>query len=580
MTTEQAVTPLGVRLLHAQAALLDRDADRAATAFRQLIAQAPGLPQARFGLASAMAAAGHPDEAAKAMDAGRILLAAEMVRGADFDLGRCQSEPAYAIQVADRFYTAAMPAIAATLYGLAVAAGPVPMSVLLKYGLTLHHQGRPEEALAIFRIAADNTDDPPTAEFLLPAHFPAANGVERQAVEARRWADRFATGRPEPVFANPPADGRRLRIGYVAPSFVNNQARQFLTPLLDNHDREAVEVFLYPQAEEIGPWDAPVVMRPIGELPDQEAAALIRGDGIDVLVDVWGHNAGGRLPVFAYRPAPVQVSWLNYMQTTGVRAMDYTLHSDTVDQPGMQDLFCEKIWRMGVTSAPFRPDRPPSMAPTPQARNGYPTFGSFSHPSKVTPVTIALWSSILRRVPKAQLVLKYRYYLDPVLQVATGAQFAAHGIDPLRIHFQGHSVGDDYAVEFDRIDLMLDPTPAPGGTTTMEALAHGVPVLTLAGETYYSRIGVELLAGAGLPELVAASAADYVETAVEVTADTGRLQALRERVAPGFAAAPYRDEKTMVRRFEASFIEMFRIWSREQPAANSRGEPVFCGVGS
>jgi protein O-GlcNAc transferase len=580
MNTEQPVMPLGVRLLRAQAALYDRDIDRAVIAFRQLIAQAPGLPQARFGLASAMAAAGQPDEAAKAMDAGRVLLAAEMVRGSDFDLRRCQSDRDYAIQVADRFYTASLVAIASTIYGLAVAAGPVPMIALLRYGLALHHTGRPEEALAVFRTAADNTVDPAAAEFLLPAHFPAANGVERQAIEARRWADRYAPGGPEPVFGNAPAEGRRLRIGYVAPSFVNNQARQFLAPLLDNHDREAVEVFLYPQAVETGPWSSPVVMRPIGELPDREAAALIRDDGIDVLVDVWGHNAGGRLPVFAHRPAPVQVSWLNYMQTTGVRAMDYTLHSDTVDQPGMQDLFCETIWRMGVTSAPFRPDRPPSMAPTPMARNGYPTFGSFSHPSKVTPVTIELWSSILRRVPKAQLVLKYRYYTDPVLQAATGAQFAAHGIDPLRLHFQGHTTGDAYAVEFDRIDLMLDPTPAPGGTTTMEALAHGVPVLTLAGETYYSRIGVELLAGAGLPELVAASAADYVETAVDATADSGRLQALRERVAPGFAAAPYRDEKTMTRRFESSFSEMFRIWSRGQPMANSRGEPAFCGAGS
>jgi predicted O-linked N-acetylglucosamine transferase (SPINDLY family) len=319
-----------------------------------------------------------------------------------------------------------------------------------------------------------------------------------------------------------------------------------------------------------------MTLRPIGRLADRAAAALIRSDGIDVLVDVWGHNAGGRLPVFAHRAAPVQVSWLNYMQTTGVAAIDYTLHSDTVDQPGMQDLFCETIWRLGATSAAFRPDRPPSGAKAPMARNGYPTFGSFNHPSKVTAVSVALWSSILRRIPNAQLVLKYRYYDDPVLQAATAAQFAAHGVDPLRLHFQGHTVGDDYAAAFDRIDLMLDPTPAPGGTTTLEALAHGAPVLTLAGETYYSRIGVELVAGAALPDLVADNPADYVEKAVAATADAVHMQALRDRVVTGFASAPYRDEKAMARRFEAAFSEMFRIWRQAQPAA--RAPEMLCEI--
>jgi protein O-GlcNAc transferase len=567
MTTAQAATPLGVRLLHAQAALQGGDVDRAVAAFRQLTADAPGLRQARFGLASALKGAGQSEESDKALDDARVLYAAEAMRGADVDLARCQSDPAYAIEIANVFYGASMVAIASTICSLAAAAGPMPLPALLSYGLSLHHQGRAEEAIAVFRLAADNTDDAGFAEFLLPAHFPAENGVQRHAAEARRWADRYAVSRPEPAFDNPSADGRRLRIGYVAPSFVNNQARQFLTPLLDNHDPEVVEVFLYPQGEETGAWPRHVSVHPVGRLADSEAAALIRGDGVDVLVDVWGHNAGGRLPLFAHRPAPVQVSWLNYMQTTGVAAMDYSLHSDTVDQPGMQDLFCERIWRLGATSAAFRPVRPPSASPTPMARNGYPTFGSFNHPSKLTAVTIALWSEILRRIPKAQLVLKYRYYIDPVLQAATAAQFAAHGVDPLRLHFRDHTVGEVYADAFDRIDLMLDPTPAPGGTTTLEALAHGAPVLTLAGDSYYSRIGVELLAGAGLPDLVASSPADYVARAVDVTLDAGRLQALRARVAPGFAAAPYRDEEAMARRFETAFHAMFDTWRETQSSA-------------
>ena len=217
------------------------------------------------------------------------------------------------------------------------------------------------------------------------------------------------------------------------------------------------------------------------------------------------------------------------------------------------------------------------------ARNGYATFGSFNHPSKLTAATIALWSRILVRTPRSRLVLKYRYFADPVLQAATAARFAAHGVDPLRLDFRGHSLAEAYAAEFDQIDLALDPTPAPGGTTSLEALAHGVPVMTLAGETYYSRIGVELLAGAGLPDLIADNHDAYVETAVTVTADADRLQALRDRVAPGFAAAPYRDEQAIARRFEAAYREMFQIWcdtrAAERAQRNSSSVAALCKVG-
>jgi protein O-GlcNAc transferase len=566
MTAEPPVTPLGIRLLGASRSLCDGRAADARAAFQAIAADAPQLRQARYGLASAYLALGEAAEAEAAMVAARWLHAVEILARTDADLARCQGDPAYALQLADVLYGHGSVALASVIYGMAAGAGGLPMQGLVSYGLSLHHQGRAEEAISVFRFVSERAEHPALAEFLLPAHFPAVDGVARQAEAARLWGARWAAPVPEPAFANPPLAGRRLRVGYVGPSFVGTQARQFVAPLLDHHDPDAVQVFLYPQAEETADWLRRCTVHPIGRLADAAAAALIRADGIDVLVDSWGHNVGGRLPLFAHRPAPVQVTWLNYMQTTGVAAIDYTLHSDTVDQPDMQALFCERIWRMGEVSAPFRPDRAPSLLPTPMARNGYPTFASFNHPSKLTPVTISLWSAILRRAPGSRLVLKYRYFTDPLLQASVGAQFLAHGVDPLRLNFRGHSTGEDYAAEFDGIDLALDPTPAPGGTTSLEALAHGVPVLTLAGDTYYSRIGVDLLVGAGLPELVARSPADYVEAAVALTRDVSGLQALRDRVAPGFAAAPYRDEAAMARRFETTFRDMFELWRAGRPA--------------
>ncbi len=250
MTAELPVMPLGIRLLNANTALWDGDAEGALAAFRALVAEAPAMRQARYGLASALMAAGAADEAARAIDEARTLHALEVVGLTEVDLARCRSDAAYAAQVADLFYGASMVAVASVIYGMAAAAGGHSLQSLISHGLSLHHQGRTEEAIAAFRVAADRTGDAAVAEFLLPAHFPAEDGVARHAAEARRWAARFTAPRPEPAFDNAPADGRPLRIGYFTPSFTGTQARQFLVPLIASHDPQSVEVFLYPQAEE------------------------------------------------------------------------------------------------------------------------------------------------------------------------------------------------------------------------------------------------------------------------------------------------------------------------------------------
>ena len=278
-------------------------------------------------------------------------------------------------------------------------------------------------------------------------------------------------------------------------------------------------------------------------------------------------DAGGRLGVFARRAAPVQASWMNYVQTTGLTEIDYLMHPDCLAEPGAQAHCSETIWHIGPEMGPFRPDRRPPHSPTPALTAGFVTFGSYSNPVRLSEMTLDLWAQILKRVPKSQLVLRYSYYADEVLQNSVLMRFAARGIEVERIQFHGHATQPAYYQSYAEIDFALDPAPIPAGTTSLDALANGVPVLTLAGPDYYSRIGVANAGPMGLDELIAWSAEDYVDRAVELTKDIGALDALRTRVRQAFDASGRRDEAGFTRRLEGHLIQMFELWREARDRA-------------
>jgi predicted O-linked N-acetylglucosamine transferase (SPINDLY family) len=551
----------------AMAALLAGDFASAAAGFRERIATLPAETAPRYGLASALAASGDGAAAAATLEEARMLHALLLAGSMGADVPRLSPDGDYAAGIATQLYTAFYPAAASVVFGRAIAAGHLSQAGLLTYGLSLQHQGRAEEAIRAFRAALEVYPGAAIHQFMLYPHFMVADGPARYAAEARAWAERWTPEAENPVFENPPSAGRRLRIGYVSPAFGALQVRQFITPILETHDPQDVAIFLYcATAEAETAWPEHIVVRPIGQLTDAAAAALIRDDGIDVLVDCWGHSAGSRLGVFARRAAPVQAGWINFIQTTGLARMDYVLHSDSMAAPSTAALFTETVLSMGDILAPYRPHpNRPAATPTPALATGQISFGSFNHPAKLSDATVRAWSRILAGRPGARLVLKYRYFIDPVLQAATRARFAAERVDPDRIEFRGQSEGADYLASFAEIDLALDPSPCPGGTTTCDALANGVPVLTLAGPDFYSRIGVQALATSGLPELVADSWDDYVARALALTDDVAALDRLRSRVRPGFEAGAMCDEAGFVRRLEATFRGIFE--SLREPEA-------------
>jgi predicted O-linked N-acetylglucosamine transferase (SPINDLY family) len=521
---------------------------------------------------------GDPDGADLALNDARTLHALAIARTEGADLNRLRADPDYANAVATRLYSSGMVAMASVVWGLAIASGRADGQTWASYALALQHQGRAEEASTVYRATAENFSSPAIHQFLIYAQIFCEDGERRHALEARAWADLYARVPTPPPHANKGLGSRRLRVGYLAPSFAGSQLRQFITPILENHDPDTVEVVLYPAdaSGETG-WPDWIDIHPIGQLSDADAAALIRQDRIDVLNDCWGHTAGSRLGVFARKPAPVQAGWINFFQTTGLPQMDYVLHAASDHPPDFEGLFTEKLWPLGPVFTPFRPATgrlPPAASPA--RADGRVTFGSFNHPAKLSIAALSVWAEVLRRKPDSRLLLKYRYFADSVLQRAIQTQFAARGVAPERVVFEGHSSGQDYFKAFQTVDLMLDSWPAPGSTTTLEALSNGVPVLAMVGEEpnvggFYARTMLEAV---GLADLATTSPEAFVAAALELTEDLDRLDGLRARVRPGFDTSPICDEAGFTRGLESAYAQMFARW---RDPTSAKLPPVWAG---
>lgn len=545
-------------------ALQVADTEAALSTFAETVAQAPADYEARYGLAAALMQAG--ESAHDALNNARVLQALAIMRGAGVDVARLRTDPTYAGQIGVQLYNQNHVACASVAWSLAMGVGEIDGGSLLNFALALQHQGRTEEASQYLRVAVENFPSAHLHNFLVYSELFCEDGERRHAEEARAWGRRWAAVPPPAPHANPTRAGRKLRIGYVAPRFAEAQLRQFITPVLEAHDPERVEVVLYPaEASTETGWPAWIKVRPIRHLNDAAAAELIRSDRIDVLNDCWGHTSGSRLGVFARKPAPVQVAWINSFHTTGLPQMDYVLHGGqaTLDHA---DQFTEQLWPIGPTYSPFRPARGRlDPVETPAKAAGVVTLGSFNHPAKLSDGALAAWATVLRNAPSTQLLLKYNFYADPVLQNVTRARFAAHGVLGERLLFATHTSGEEYFRSFQTVDLMLDSWPHTGSTTTLEALSNGVPVLTMADErSIGGRYAATLLRQSGLPELVTDSPEAFVARALELAADTAALNALRSRVRPAFEGGAFCDEAGFVRRLEAAFCEMFDLWRAGQ----------------
>lgn len=389
----------------------------------------------------------------------------------------------------------------------------------------------------------------------------------------RRYAERIETPlRPAwPRHGNRRDPGRRLKIGYVSADFRYHSVAFFVEPLFAHHDRAAFEIHAY--YDHFRNDEVTARLRshvdhwiPCDNLSDAELAARIQADGIDILVDLSGHSAGNRLPVFARKPAPVQVTWLGYPATTGLTAIDWRLTADDVDPEGSDAYYSERLFRLPRTMWCYRPPAPAPEAPVRTTVAGAVCFGSMNNLPKISPETVACWSEILRALPAARLVMTG--IPEGSARQLLLERFAGGGIGPERLEFHARLPVAAFQALASRIDIALDPFPYNGTTTTCESLWLGIPVVTLIGAMSVSRSGVALLRSIGLDALCAGSEADYVRIAVDLALDPARLQALRAGLHTRMATSPLRDEAGFARAIESAYGLMWRDWC-DHPAGGA-----------
>jgi predicted O-linked N-acetylglucosamine transferase (SPINDLY family) len=374
-------------------------------------------------------------------------------------------------------------------------------------------------------------------------------------------------------FTNQSDPERRIRVGYVSSDFRRHPVGFFLQPVLNSHDRAQVEVFCYsshPQTDDLTEqlrsradgW------RTIASSDDDAAAELIRSDAIDILVDLGGHSGFNRLPTFARKPAPIQASWLGYADTTGLPNIDYLI-SDRFVCPEQEDgAVVEQVVRLPEAFLCYTPpeDAPP-VPPLPALSRGHVTFGCFNNIAKVTPDVIRLWAEILRAVPESRLFLKTRSLGEHSVRSRYASLFAHHEVSPERVVFEGASPRADYLAAYGRVDIALDPFPFNGGTTTLDALWMGVPVISLQGDRPVCRLGASHLSAAGCGDLVVRSPQDYLQKAVALASDVRQLSHLRAALRRQVLDSPICDSSRFTRGLEKAYRAMWHGWCRQAPQA-------------
>jgi predicted O-linked N-acetylglucosamine transferase (SPINDLY family) len=436
-------------------------------------------------------------------------------------------------------------------------------------GLVLRDQGRIAEALSAFRTALRHEPDyaPAHAHLVYALALDPDQDARSIATEAARWSQIHAaplTARQLP-HDNERDPNRRLRVGYVSPHLYNHCHSLFLVPLFAHHDREQVEVLVYASVErpdELTERVRTIVDRyvDVSRKNDAEVAAQVRSDGVDVLVDLAMHLPGGRLPIFALKPAPVQVTWLAYPGTTGLAAIDYRITDVHLDPPGAPDegVYAEQSVRLPETFWCYDPlTERPAVSELPALGKGHFTFGCLNSFNKTNPAVLAAWAKVLGQVEGSRLVLVAR---PGATRCRARETFRAAGVEPERVTFFDYIPRLEYLALYREIDLCLDTFPHNGGTTTLDACWMGVPVVTLAGKTAVGRAGLSIATNLQLLEVVARTADEYAAIAVGLARDLPRLARLRSGLRQRMQESALMDAPRFARNLEGAYRGMWRRW--------------------
>lgn len=463
--------------------------------------------------------------------------------------------------------------LAASHYRAALALDPAQLQARNNLALTLYQRGLVEQAIACLREALQRApDDELALEFMLfMSNALPGRDLAQWRAEHRRWGQQHAD--PLPRFAHAPQGAeRRLRIGYVSADLREHATASFVRPILAHHHADAFEIICYSNSDEVDATTRSMEhaarhWRAISGIDDAKAAQMIYDDAIDILVDLSGHTLGHRLGVFARKPAPVQIGYLGYLNTSGMEAMDYRITDAIADPPLVSDrLHGETLLRLPQTLWCYQPpqDAPP-LVPPPVRRNGYITFGSFNHVAKLNDEVLSTWAELLLRLPGARL--QVMAMPDEEVGERICATLRRHGVDGARVRTLPRLARSQYWQALGEVDIALDPFPYTGGATTCDTLWMGVPVVTLAGSFGFARSGASVLCNAGLGDLVATDESAYVDIALRLASDPQELAGLREGMRTRLSRSPLLDAPRFVQALEQLYRDAWRKAVQEPQAS-------------
>jgi len=455
---------------------------------------------------------------------------------------------------------------AISCYRKALSLNSVNAEAWMNLGNAIYRLGRTDEAIEAFGQALKIKPDAGThSNLLMMMNYLNKYGPQDIFEAARLWAQTYM---PESLRL-PPAEvdknpEKKLHIGYVSGDLKNHPIAYFLKNVLANRDKENFAVYLYNNTLVEDEYTKELRKlsdgeRKIAALSDEEAVKIVQSDKIDILIDLSGHTADNRLSLFARKPAPLQASWMGYAGTTGLSQIDYYICDENLIYPGLEKFFVEKFMILPGSNATIEMPESLPIAPLPALEKGYVTFGCFNKLAKITPEAIGLWAKILSALPNSRLHLKSSAFSDKSIAQDYLKTFSDLGIASDRIHLDEKSPRMEYFMTYNEIDIALDTFPYNGGTTTIDTLWMGVPVISILGDTMVGRCGASILRNSGFPEWLAASQEEYVQKAMELAKDLPNLSRIRSNMREKLKHSPFFDSAKFTQNYQT---KLRQIWQQ------------------
>lgn len=459
---------------------------------------------------------------------------------------------------------------AANNYNKALQLAPPKLKPYINMGSTLVYWQKYQEALKFMQQGLKEQPDNTPGHSSVLFHLNYFPDIPPKDIfeQYRLWNKQHTANiTPYSKHTNNTSPTRKLKIGYLSADFRTHSVSYFFKPIITNHSSN-YETYCYSNVLNTDATTNEIKnltshWRNIYGIKEHDIATLIKNDNIDILVDLSGHTSDNKILVFAYKPAPIQIAYLGYPNTTGLDTMDYRIVDNNTDPKSNVDLYTEKLVKMdGCFLCYSPPSTDQKITSLPFNKNGYITFGSFNNICKINHHVIKTWATILNAISNTKLILKSRFFEDEITCNNILNAFSSYDIDPSRISLLKYQPNTKSHLDlYNEIDIALDTFPYNGTTTSCEALWMGVPVITLQGNTHASRVSYSILTSLGLDDLKSTSLTDYITKATTLANDIDKLTYFRQNLRNIMTNSPLTDSETFTQQLENEYRKLWQKWT-------------------